>query len=279
MDMEAVRDRFHRQRLMFGDQGQERLRATRVAVVGGGGLGAFVVLELAYLGIGKIAILDVDLLELSNRNREVGAWESHSDGTPKVDLLRDLVAMIDSSIAVVPVRQQFQSPEGREALDLVDAVMGCVDGDGARLELNETCCERGLPLIDMASDTFVERDEVLFGGRVCAVTPETGCLYCQGVLDPSEVRRDLATEEQRADEAGAYGVARTLLAGGGPSVVSVNGVVASLGVTELLALVTGLRAPFAQLDYRGHEGVVRRVIDREAGCYYCSLRPKTKTDG
>jgi len=58
----------------------------------------------------------------------------------------------------------------------------------------------------------------------------------------------------------------------------VNGVVASLGVTELLVLVTGIRKPFAQLDYRGHEGIVRRVIDREAGCYYCGLRPKGKPD-
>lgn len=54
--------------------------------------------------------------------------------------------------------------------------------------------------------------------------------------------------------------------------------VASLGVTELLVLVTGIRKPFAQLDYRGHEGIVRRVIDREAGCYYCGLRPKGKPD-
>lgn len=271
-----MKDRFGRQRLIFGDQGQERLRATRVGVVGGGGLGAFVVLELAYLGVGKIVILDADVLELSNRNREVGAWESHQEGTPKVELLRELIAMIDSSIAVVAVPERFQSPEARKALEEVDVVMGCMDGDGARLELNEFCCERGLPLIDMASDTFVDGDEVLFGGRVCVVTQETGCLSCQRVLDQREIRLDLASDEQRADEEAIYGVPREALAGGGPSVVSINGVVASLGVTELMALITGIRRPFAQLDYHGHEGFIRRVVDREADCYYCGLRPQAR---
>lgn len=269
-----MRDRFDRQRLMFGDRGQKRLRELRVAVVGGGGLGAFVTLELAYLGVGKIVILDADLLELSNRNREVGAWESHEEGTPKVELLGGLVATIDSTIEVVAIPERFQSPQGRKALQSVDVVMGCMDGDGARLELNELCCERGLPLIDMASDTFVEPDEVLFGGRVCVVTAETGCLCCQRVLDQREIRLDLASGEQRADEDAIYGVRREALAARGPSVISVNGVVASLGVTELLALVTGIRKPFSQLDYRGHEGIVRKVVDRSTDCYYCGLRPE-----
>jgi molybdopterin/thiamine biosynthesis adenylyltransferase len=231
------------------------------------------VLELAYLGIGRIIILDADLLEISNRNREVGAWESHPDGMPKVEVLRELVAMIDSTIDVVAVPERFQSPEGRKALEGVDIVMGCVDRDGARLELNEWCCERGLPLIDMASDTFVDGDEVVFGGRVCVATPETGCLSCQRVLDQREIRLDLASEEQRADEEAIYGVPRDALARGGPSVVSVNGVVASLGVTELMALITGIRAPFPQLDYRGHQEIIRKVIDREPHCYYCGLWP------
>ncbi len=269
-----MKDRFDRQRLIFGDQGQVKLKATRVGVVGGGGLGAFVVLELAYLGVGKIVILDSDLLDLSNRNREVGAWESHSEGIPKVEILRALVALIDSSIEVVAVPERFQSARGRKALEEVDIVMGCMDRDGGRLELNGLCCERGLPLIDMASDSFVDGEDVLFGGRVCVVTAETGCLSCQRVLDQREIRVDLATDEQRADVRAIYGVPLESLAGDGPSVVSVNGVVASLAVTELMVLVTGIRRPIAQLDYHGHDGFIRKVVDRDASCYYCSLRPK-----
>lgn len=267
-------DRFERQRQVFGELGQRDLRRTTVGVVGGGGLGAFVALELAYLGVGKTVIIDSDLLETSNRNRLVGAWESHEHGTPKVEVLRDLVALIDSTIDVEALPIFFQSPEGRKVLRDVDVLMGCVDRDGARFELNEFACEQGLPLIDMASDTFVEGEKVAFGGRVSVVTGETGCLSCQGVLDQREVRLGLSSEGQRADEAAIYGVAAAALAGSGPSVVSVNGVVASLGVTEFMAVVTGVRRPFAQLDYRGHEGVLRRVIDRAPECYYCGLRPQ-----
>lgn len=271
-------DRFDRQRQIFGDEGQERLRRTIVAVVGGGGLGAFVVLELAYLGAGKIVILDADALERSNRNRLVGAWESHPDGMLKVEVLQALVQLIDSSIEVVAIPSWFESPEGGKALEEVDVIMGCVDRDGARLGLNELACDRGIPLIDMASDTFVDSDGVLFGGRVCVATPETGCLSCQSVLDQEEIRLDLSTEEQRVDDAAIYGVDRALLGAGGPAVVTVNGVVASLGVTELMVLVTGIRPPFAQLDYRGHDGVIRRVVDRAPGCYFCGLRPRESAE-
>ena len=52
-----------------------------------------------------------------------------------------------------------------------------------------------------------------------------------------------------------------------------NAVVASLAVTEFMVLVTGLRDPFAQLDYWGHAGSLRKVTDRETDCYYCGLRP------
>ena len=269
-------DRFERQRQLFGDLGQERLRRATVGVVGGGGLGSFVVLELAYLGVGNVVVVDADLLELSNRNRLVGAWESHPDGVRKVDVLRAVVAMVDSRIRVVAKAVHFPSAECLRALEDVDVLMGCVDRDGSRLEVNEFACERGLPLVDMASDTFVEGQEMLFGGRVSVAAPDTGCLSCQGVLSQSEVRADLSSEGQRADEQAIYGVAHEALRGSGPSVVSVNGVVASLGVTEMLAILTGLRPPLAQLDYRGHVGLVRRVVDRVADCYYCGLRPKNR---
>ncbi len=53
--------------------------------------------------------------------------------------------------------------------------------------------------------------------------------------------------------------------------VSINGVVASLAVTEFMAMVTGLREPVAQLTYRADIGIVRKSIDQaEAGCFYCA---------
>jgi hypothetical protein len=79
------------------------------------------------------------------------------------------------------------------------------------------------------------------------------------------------TPDQREADRRIYGVDRAALAGTGPAIVSVNGVVASLGVTEFMVHVTGLREPASQLTYRGDRGTVTRSLDQpEPGCYYCT---------
>ena len=266
-------DRFDSQRKIFGDEGQKRLGAAIVGVVGGGGLGSFMVLELAYLGIGKILIVDDDCLERSNRNRLVGAWESHAPGVPKVEILRELALMIDSKTETEVIEDRLESAEAKAALAGVDVVVGCVDHDGPRFALNEFCCRRGLPFIDSGSDTIPKGGEVIFGGRVCVATPETGCLMCFGELDQNEVIEYYDSPDQRADRESIYGVHRDALTHGGPSVVTVNGVVASIAATELMALVTGIRAPIAHQEWRGDQGYLTRPANREEDCYYCGLRP------
>ena len=270
-------DRFDRQRMIFGDEGQKRLRDTTVGIVGGGGLGSFMVLELAYLGIGKIVIIDKDLLEDPNRNRTVGAWGMHPEGTPKVELLRDLATLIDSEIEIKVAQAWVEEPEAKTALADVDIAVGCLDHDGPRFVLNKFCCKQGLPLVDAASDTIPEKDRVLFGGRVCVATPATGCLMCFGVLNQDEIRHYFASPEELADQREIYGVPERALAGGGPSVITVNGVVASLAAIELMMLVTKVRAPIAHQDWHGHTGRLNRVVDYEEGCYYCGLRPTAES--
>ena len=158
-------DRFDRQRKIFGDEGQKRLGGLTVGVVGAGGLGSFMVLEFAYLGVGKILIVDDDRLddEHTNRNRLVGAWESHAPGVLKVHILRDLALMIDSGIEVEVVEGRLESADAKAALAVAGIVVGCLDHDGPRFALNEFCCQHGLPLIDSASDTIPEEGEVVFG--------------------------------------------------------------------------------------------------------------------
>jgi hypothetical protein len=89
----------------------------------------------------------------------------------------------------------------------------------------------------------------------------------------------MSPKERAADER-IYGVKRELLGGAGPAVVSINGVVASLAVTEFLALVTGLRDPFGKLTYRADLGTVTRSNDKPAaGCYYCEGLWRTDAGG
>jgi hypothetical protein len=81
------------------------------------------------------------------------------------------------------------------------------------------------------------------------------------------------TDEQRAADDAIYGIERDALEGGGPSVVSINGVVASLAVTEFVVWRTRLREPAGYLNYRGDLGSVGRLGDPERTyCHYCMTR-------
>ena len=258
-------DRFDRNELLFGKQGQERLHKTRLLVAGAGGLGSIVITETALLGTNSIAAVDREELSKSNRNRYFGAW--HDDpvpGSAKVHLAQRHVALIDPEIEFTPIHDDILSLAFIEALKRADIVIGCVDDDGVRFFLNEACLAYGKTLIDLASDV---PEPGKFGGRVSVVSGTHGCLHCRGELDDTDVRRFLASEGMRENEAAAYGVSANALLEVGPSVVSVNGTVASLGITAFMKIVTGQVLPYTTLTYRGDQGTVsRRVNEGHADC-------------
>src|SRR5436305_1469457 len=112
-------------------------------------------------------------------------------------------------------------------------------------------------------DERYSRNEALFGpdGQERIVATKVtiiglGCLVCRSVLDQQEMRRDSMSPEQREVHDRIYGVKRGALGDTGPMVVSVNGVVASLAVTEFMVFVTGMREPVPHLVYRGDRATV-----------------------
>lgn len=262
-------ERFDRNERLFGKFGQKKLRKTRVTVMGAGGLGSFVIPELALLGVGAIDAVDNEDLSLSNRNRYLGAWYSDPiPNAPKVQLAQRHVELIDPSIAFTAIKNDIVSAPALESLKRADFVIACVDNDGVRFFLNEACLAYKKPLIDLASDV---PEQNKFGGHVAVITGDQGCLHCLDLLDPDEVRRFLSSTEIVENEAEVYGIDSGALSETGPSVASVNGTVASLGVTAFMALVTGLKHPYNFLTYRGDLGTVSRKITQSSNdCYYCS---------
>lgn len=262
--------RFDRNERLFGKEGQRKLRQSRVTVMGAGGLGSIAIAELALLGVGAIDAVDCEDLSLSNRNRYFGAW--HSDpipGTPKVELAKRHVELIDPSITFTAIKADIVSARALETLKGADFVLSCVDNDGVRFFLNEACLAYDKPLIDLASDV---PEPGKFGGRVSIITGDHGCLHCLDLLDQDEVRRFVSNTEMVENEAAVYGVKAQALSGTGPSVVSVNGTVASLGVTALMALAAELKLTYNLLSYRGDLGTVsRRTTAGLDDCYYCSF--------
>jgi molybdopterin/thiamine biosynthesis adenylyltransferase len=269
-------DRFDRQMRFFGREAQERLAAARVAVVGVGGLGSHVVQQLALLGVGAIVPIDAQELDLTNRNRLVGAREDDPiPGTWKVDIAERSAKLIDSSIVVDKVSDSLVSEQDFAAVIGAHYVFGCLDSEGARLVLTELCAAYAKPYIDISSDILLGHP-VEYGGRVCVAWDGNGCLSCMNLLDRAQAEAELAGPEERRRRAEIYGVPRELLDNIGPSVVSINGVVASLAVTEFMLAVTGVRPPNRLLTYQGRTGKVTVSVDEPAkDCYYCKgLRGK-----
>ena len=267
---------YSRQISLFGEQGQEKLASVRVAVIGVGGLGTHVVQQLAHLGVGSITLVDDEELDVSNKNRYVGSRHSDpNNGFSKVVLGERMIRDINSTIAVVKIDGPLKNRESFEAIIQSDYIFGCLDNDGSRLILNEICCAYDKPYIDLGTEIFPE-DPPQFGGRVFVTRDSDGCIYCCDIIDIEEAARDLASPTGRLDRAKLYGVDQETLGSAGPSVVSVNGIVASLAVTEFMVIVTGIRTVKQHLVYRGTMGTVGVSADQpKEDCYYCkNLRGK-----
>lgn len=151
--MTEFSDRYHRNMLLFGAAGQEKLRNTSVIVVGVGGLGSPLVQHLALLGVKRVTSIDDEELDDTNRNRFVGA--KHMDpvpGSPKVTLAHRLIQEINPDVESVALRAGLVSEEAFTAVKAGDWVIGGFDDDGPRFVLNELCAAYKKPYIDMASD-------------------------------------------------------------------------------------------------------------------------------
>lgn len=258
-------ERYSRQIAMFGKDGQIRLAAASVAVVGVGGLGCHVIQQLAFAGVKTFFLIDPDRVDRSNLNRFVIATDADL-GRMKVDVAREYVQRVQPGAKVITVGDSLLSAEAFAALSNARFVFGCLDNDGPRLVLLELCCARQTPYLDLATDVPAPGT---FGGRAVFSGIGSGCLFCREELDQKEIWRFFATPQQRVDDDKIYGIDRSALGETGPSVVFLNGVVASLAVTEFAAFTTGIRKPVPHLNYRGEMGIVTTTKVPAQGCYYC----------
>jgi molybdopterin-synthase adenylyltransferase len=267
-------ERYNRQILLFGADGQRNLATTRVAIVGLGGLGCHVGQQLAYLGVLGYVLIDHDHVTASSVNRLIGALEVDITAqTKKVTVSERLITTVQPQAGVNSIPERLTSASAREAIASAAVLFACLDDDVARIELIKICTAAGVPFFDLATDTDEAGDQLAYGGRVLFSGEGERCPHCMDLLDQRQLRRAFMSPEQRAADDSIYGVERGALDATGPSVVSINGVVASLAVTEFMVRVTGLRAATPLLTYRGDLGIVTKSLDEpREGCPYCSPR-------
>jgi hypothetical protein len=265
-------ERYSRNEGLFGVEGQQDIAATPVMIVGLGGLGSHVSQQLAYLGSVAFTLIDDDIVTDSSMNRVVTADNQDVElETLKVDAAWRRILAVNPAAEIERVPYRLDHPDAVEAFaNSGGVVFGCLDDDLARLQLTRLCSTFALPLFDLATDVDPEPTPPIFGGRV-VLCNGNGCLVCLGVLDQAALARaSMTAEEQRAHDE-IYGIRRDALEGTGPMVVSINGTVASLAITEFIAFSTGLRPVNQHLSYYGHLTQIRLSADLPAeDCYYCS---------
>lgn len=268
--------RFSRNIALFGAAGQELISAARVAVIGLGGLGSHAVQQLIHLGVEQLVLADPDIVTASSLNRVVGTTPADVDShEAKTAVAQRLAQQIQPACSVDAFTSDFRDLHAKSAIARCSSVISCLDDDAARLDLTELCCRMGIPFFDVATDTGEPDDGLWYGGRVLFSGLGDRCPACMDLLDQQALVRATMTPEQVAVDAAIYGVSRDDLGSTGPSVVSLNGVLASLAVMEWMVWTTELRDPSALLEYRGVAGAV--FVNRDApraGCYYCGLWPR-----
>lgn len=231
-----VPDRHSRQIPLLGSGTQAVLAQSKLAIVGLGGLGAFTALECAHLGVGALVLIDPDTVEMSNLNRLVGASETDI-GRPKVEVYANLIRTISPRIELTSIPASVLTDDALQAAKEADLLLGCVDSHGARLVMNQLAVQYVIPYIDAGSGARLEADELTHaGGQVQLVLPGLGCLECRGFIDVKEAAFDLAPPHVRQRELDhGYGTRDPA-----PSVVFLNGVVASLQVAQAVSLLGGI---------------------------------------
>lgn len=138
--------RYQRNRQTISQQEQKKLFHSQVAVIGCGGLGCYIVEELARLGVGRIVVIDPDTFEEHNLNRQLysSPWRL---GDIKVSAAMRRVSDINPAVTLIPVQKAFSAEHGKEMLSGSNVAVDALDSIAVRLELADTCNLLDIPMV------------------------------------------------------------------------------------------------------------------------------------
>ena len=205
-------DRYSRQVMLqeIGYQGQLKLKQARVCVVGVGGLGNPITTRLAAMGVGKIRIVDRDVIELSNLHRQT-MFDEDDVGQVKVETAAKKLRKLNNDIIIEELPVSINDYTALDAVDGCDVVIDALDSVNARYSLNRACIEKKIP--------FVTGAAVGVTGQTFTIVPnESACYYC---LFP-------ALDEDSMPTCSIEGVH--------PSILSIIG---GIEVSEAVKIITG----------------------------------------
>ncbi|TAK39980.1 MAG: molybdopterin-synthase adenylyltransferase MoeB [Lysobacteraceae bacterium] len=204
-----------------GVEGQQRLAASRVLLLGAGGLGAPAAFYLAAAGVGTLRIADDDVVERSNLQRQILHREA-TIGVAKVDSAAAALRALNPRVQVEARPERLTSANVEAMLEGVDVVLDGADNFPVRYLLNDACVKLGKPLVYGAVHRYAGQVSVFDAGRRRGSAPCYRCLFPE---PPA------AADAPSCSEAGVLGV--------------LPGVIGMLQATEVLKLLLGIGTPLA----------------------------------
>ena len=261
-----------RQVRMFGATGQRILQASKVAVIGLGGVGSLVAEYLARLGVGNLVLIDPDEIESSNLSRVVGATRVDVEtGQLKTQIAVRHIREMAIHAKLQPLAGDVSRHSVAQVLRDCDYIFLGADSMRARLVTNALAHQYLIPTVQMGAK-IRRGDGGNLADAMCAVRhirPGSGCLWCNGLIDPTQLAIEAKSDSERKEQ--AYGVHEP-----NPSVITLNAVAAAHAVNDFLFDFLGLRSGDFEAAYRHfhfHRDNVQRVIPRrDPDCRECVHR-------
>ncbi len=234
----------------IGIEGQQRLNAASVLIVGAGGLGCPAALYLAVSGVGRLVIADADRVDLTNLQRQI-LYRADSVGTPKVEAAQRALAAANPEIEIVALGERMQGERLERQVAAADVVLDCSDNFATRHAINRACVKHARPLVSGAA--------IRFDGQVSVFDSRSSGAPCYACLFPE----DGQAEEVQCAVMGVF--------------APLTGMIGALQAAEALKILSGAGEPLGgrllMLDAaRGEFRSVR--VKKDPDCTVCggSLR-------
>lgn len=243
-------DRYSRQIILpnIGGKGQEKLLKAKVLVIGAGGLGSPCALYLASAGIGKLGIVDSDVVELNNLQRQILHMTSEV-GKPKVESAKNRLNAINSDVEVIPYKLRLSSENIVEIIKGYDIIVDGSDNFPTRYLVNDACVITRKPL----SHGGIFR----FDGQAITIIPgESACYRC---LFPEPPPPGLVPSCQEAGILGA-----------------VAGIIGTIQANEVLKYILGMGELLTGklLVFNALDSTFRQVkVPKNSKCPVCGENP------
>ncbi|MDB5870221.1 MAG: UBA/THIF-type binding protein [Polaromonas sp.] len=197
----------------IGIEGQEKLLASQVLIIGAGGLGSPVALYLGSAGIGRITLVDHDRIEATNLQRQIAHTVARI-GQFKAESVVQAVAALNPDVTVIPVTERADDALLEQLVPEADLVLDCTDNFSTRHAINRVCVKHRKPLVSGAA--------IRFDGQITVYDPRNAQSPCYACIFPES---DLL-EETRCATMGVF--------------APLVGIVGTVQAAEALKLLCGI---------------------------------------